>query len=71
MLTHSCLNQPKLPDNFGDILQKQYFKKIFEGELFIEPLSTTLLHMFYKLIPKFFFESLKGFDDTGKIDLRT
>ena len=68
-LTHSYLQQPKPPDYFDDIsLSKAIFRKIFEGELFIQTPSTTLLQIFYKFMlhSKVIFKSMIGPDNNDQ-----
>ena len=49
--THSFHRQP---ENKGlSIWTESIFKKLFEGEMFIQSLPTTLLQIFGKIIPNF------------------
>ena len=51
---------------------KSNFQKIFEGELFFNTLSATLLQIFWEFMlhSKVIFESMTGPDDTGQVDLQ-
>ena len=71
-LTHSSLEQPKSSDYIGDIsLPEKNGRKIFEGELFIKTLSTTLLQIICILVlySDVIIESINGPDDTCQVDL--
>ena len=67
------MGHPKLPDYFGDISPtKAIFRKIFEGEMFITTLYTTLLQIFceYFLDEKVISESITGPDKICQGDLQ-
>ena len=54
------------------LTNKSNIQKIFEEELFIATLSTTLLQIFCKVMlhSKIIFKSMSGPDDIGQVDLQ-
>ena len=54
------------------LFNKSNIWEIFEGELFIRSLSTTLLQILCEFMPhsKVIFKSMAGPDKTGQVDLQ-
>ena len=71
MKTHSCQEQPNLPDYFIDISIESNIKKIFEGELFFKTLSTHSSSLWELMLhSEVIFKIMTCLDDACQVDLK-